>query len=530
MSEPYNKRSSAAASPPDGDSGAVSEYGYAQKLDRSLGQFASFAAGVSYISVLTGVFGLFYLGFGAAGPAYSWSWVMVFAGQLMVALCFAELASRYPVAGSCYNWAKKLASPTTSWLAGWAVIFASIFTASAVALTYQITLPQVWSGFQFIGDGTGPHDFTLNGVILAGALIVFCALVNAFGVKLTSVINSIGVFVELIAAVLLIIILAVHVVRGPGELLETHGLGEGNQLGYFGVFLVGALAAAWVMFGFDTASSLGEETKNPKRTAPRATLRALTASFLLGGGILFLGILAAPDLHDPKLSAADGGLQYLILQLLGGTLGKLFLICIAVAITVCCLALQAAAIRMVFAMARDNNLPFGKWLAHVHPTRKTPANASLTVGVLALISLVIMITQPQIQVVLAAVGIVFIYIAYLLVNVPMLRKRFSGQWPPAVGSVDDFSLGKRRGLMINVAAVVWGVLMTANLAWPRPEVYNPSEPHHWYLQWSGVLVPGVVMGVGFLMYYLRIRHRTGVLPEHSAPADRVVQQRLSDTV
>ncbi len=58
----------------------------------------SFTAGVSYISILTGVFQLFYFGFSMAGPAYAWSWPLVFAGQLMVALCFAELAGRYPVA------------------------------------------------------------------------------------------------------------------------------------------------------------------------------------------------------------------------------------------------------------------------------------------------------------------------------------------------------------------------------------------------------------------------------------------------
>ncbi len=255
------------------DEGGVDEYGYNQKLDRSIGKFASFAAGVSYISILTGVFGLFYVGFGTGGPAYAWSWPMVFVGQLMVALCFAELASRYPVAGSVYNWAKKLASPTTSWMAGWLLLTSSIVTVGAVALAYQITLPQIWSGFQIVGDGTGEHDFSLNGVLLAGALIVFTTLVNAFGVKLTALINSVGVFVELIAAVLLVIILGVHVVRGPGVLLETHGLGEGHSLGYFGVFLVASLASAWVMYGFDTASSLGEETKDPKKTAPRAIIR-----------------------------------------------------------------------------------------------------------------------------------------------------------------------------------------------------------------------------------------------------------------
>ena len=64
---------------PHADSG-MEDFGYKQSLDRSIGKFASFAAGVSYISILTGTFQLFYFGFGTAGPAYLWSWPMVFVG------------------------------------------------------------------------------------------------------------------------------------------------------------------------------------------------------------------------------------------------------------------------------------------------------------------------------------------------------------------------------------------------------------------------------------------------------------------
>src|SRR3712207_4369222 len=137
-------------------------FGYRQQLDRSIGRFSSFAAGVSYISILTGTFQLFYFGFGAGGPAYVWSWPVVFVGQLMVALCFAELAARFPVAGSLYNWTKRLGGPTTSWMAGWMMLAASIVTLSATVLAYQITLPQLWSGFQVVGDGAGTYDFAVN--------------------------------------------------------------------------------------------------------------------------------------------------------------------------------------------------------------------------------------------------------------------------------------------------------------------------------------------------------------------------------
>lgn len=488
-------------------------YGYTQTLQRSIGQFASFAAGVSYISVLTGVFGLFYFGFATGGPAYAWSWPMVFAGQIMVALCFAELASRYPVAGSVYNWAKKLSGPTSAWLAGWLMAVSSIVTVSAVALTYQVTLPQIWSGFQVVGDGTGPHDFALNGVLLAGILIAVTTMVNAFGVRLATLINSIGVFVELVAAVLLIVILAVHAVRGPGELLQTHGLGSGHASGYFGVFLIAAIASAWVMYGFDTASTLGEETKDPKRTAPRAIIRAVTASFVLGGLILLFGILSAPDLSDPELGSPAGGLQYVVLSVLGGTLGKLFLISVAVAITVCVIALEAAAIRMVFAMARDNRTPMAAKLAYVHPGRRTPTNASIAVGTVAILILVVMLTQPQIYLMLASVGVALIYCAYLLVTIPMLRQRLRGRWPGKDAGPQDYSLG-RWGLAVNVIAILWGIAMAINLLWPRREVYNPEPPFHWYYAWSGILFLLTVTVGGLLLYRIRLRHRQGTLSAH----------------
>lgn len=502
----------------DQDDTDLAELGYRPSLDRSVGRFGSFAAGVSYISILTGTFQLFYFGFGSGGPAYWWSWPMVFAGQLMVALCFAELAGRYPIAGSIYNWSKRLGSATTSWLAGWTMLIASIVTLSAVVLAYQLTLPQVWSGFQLVGDGSGTYDFAVNAVLLGSVLVLFTTVVNAYGVKLMSRINSFGVLLELVAAVLLVVLLAVNIRRGPSVLTETAMTGEGRDLGYVGAFLVAALASGYVMYGFDTASSLGEETKNPRRTAPRAILTALLASFVLGGLILLFAILAAPDLGDERLGMSSGGLQLIVLQALGSNLGKAFLVCVVVAITVCALAVHAATIRIVFAMARDNNLPGGSVLARVHPTRRTPVVPAVAIGVLAVLILVVNIRQPQIFTVVTSIAIILIYLAYLLVTGPMLLARLRGEWEPG----ESFSLG-RWGLPVNIAAVVWGTVFAINLGWPRQEVYDAVEPRHWYLQYGAPLAVGTVLLGGLALYRLRQRHRTGVLPEHAVQVQVQVQ-------
>jgi urea carboxylase system permease len=492
----------------------LADFGYKQELDRSIGKFASFAAGVSYISILTGTFQLFYFGFAFGGPAYWWSWPMVFFGQVMVALCFAELAANYPVAGSIYNWGKRVGNATIAWLGGWMMLTASIVTISAVALAYQITLPQIWSEFQFYGDGSGKYDFAANAVILGTVLIVFTTVINALGVKLMSRINSTGVFIELVAAVLLIILLAANITRGPDVLFETQGRGEGHDWGYFGAFLAAALASAYVMYGFDTASSLGEETMEPRRTAPLAIMRAVVASFIIGGLILLFAIMSVSDINAAEIST--GGLQYVILDVLGNTIGKIFLITVVIAITVCCLAVHTATIRMAFAMARDNNLPAGEQIATVHPKTRTPIVPAVITGVLAIIILVVNIRQPQIFTVLTSIAIIMIYIAYLLVTTPMLVRRLRGQWPPPGDPAKGyFSLGAW-GLPINVIAVCWGVFMAVNLAWPRRDVYNATEPFHWYLQYGAVLFIGVVFFGGLAYYWFVQRHKTGVLASHAA--------------
>jgi amino acid transporter len=128
------------------------------------------------------------------------------------------------------------------------------------------------------------------------------------------------------------------------------------------------------------------------------------------------------------------------------------------------------------------------------------------------------IRQPQIFTVITSIGIIMIYIAYLLVTVPMLFARLRGGWPP--GAARDrgyFTLGKL-GLPINILAVLWGAGMALNLAWPRKDVYNATEPFHWYLQYGAILFIGVVFFGGLAYYWFVQRHKTGVLASHAAEA------------
>ena len=196
--------------------------------------------------------------------------------------------------------------------------------------------------------------------------------------------------------------------------------------------------AAYVMVGFDSAGELAEETKDPRRTAPRAIIRALTASGVGGGLLLLAAILAAPKLTDPNL--ATGGLPYILTSRLGSTVGKLFLCDVVVAISVCTLAIHTAATRMMFSMSRDRALPFSGALARVNDTTGTPILPAIVVGVLSEALLVINLGKAELFTDLTSACIVTLYAAYLFVTIPSLIKRLRG----GLGGETDgkhFSLG-----------------------------------------------------------------------------------------
>ena len=119
--------------------------GYTQELHRGVGYFASFAAGFSFVSILTTVFQLFGLGFSFGGAAFFWTWPVVFAGQLLVALCFAELAARYPISGSIFQWSSRLAGTDFGWFTGWIMVVGQILTVATAAIAMQAVLPAIWS-------------------------------------------------------------------------------------------------------------------------------------------------------------------------------------------------------------------------------------------------------------------------------------------------------------------------------------------------------------------------------------------------
>jgi urea carboxylase system permease len=505
----------------------LAAFGYKQVLDRSLGSFSSFAAGFSYISILTGVFQMFYVGYGAGGPAFYWTWPAVFLGQIMVALCFAELAAMYPLSGGIYQWSRWIGSRGVGWMAGWVYLCCSVITLAAVALALQATLPQIARGFQLVGDPASRADSARNAVVLGCILIAFTTVINSVGVRLLAVINNIGVVAELLGVALLIALLAAHVQRGPAILLDAQGRGDGSPLGYLGPFLAAALMASYVLYGFDTAGALAEETDDPRRRAPWAILQALSAAAIAGALLILFGILSVSDPRYPQLGQISGGLPFLVKDVLGPKLGALLLVEVIFAVFVCALAVHAGSVRLVFAMARDNNLPFAHRLSRVSERTRAPVSQSVLVGILAATILVLNINLPNAIETLCSVAIVWANLAYLLVTVPLLlarlsrrcaradaRRRFHSEYAIAgtrTGAKSFFTLG-RVGLPINIVAVLWGLFVVINVGWPRVAIYGSDQ----WGRYAAPLATLALVGVGWIYFMLVQRKRTGTLTEHAA--------------
>jgi amino acid transporter len=227
----------------------------------------------------------------------------------------------------------------------------------------------------------------------------------------------------------------------------------------------------FVVYGFDTAGTFGEETLDAGRQAPRGVIWSVVISGIVGTVFLLAVILAIPDVPTamtqffPIADTITATLTYNI----GGTgitVGEVYLFVILVSVFVCTLAIQGAATRMMFSMSRDRHLPGGGIWGTVNHTFKTPANAAIAVGILAAIPILVIGPGGGFSVSIAATGL--IYLSYLMTNLGVLAARLRG-WPrkPAW-----FNLG-RWGMPVNILALVYGGVMLLNIAvWQDPNLFG----------------------------------------------------------
>jgi amino acid transporter len=450
--------SATASAPDERDSADLAQFGYNQELKRSLGVFSSFAVAFSYISPSTGIFTLFALGLTTLGGVFIWTWPVVAAGQFVIALNFAEVSSHFPVAGSVFQWTKYLASRRYSWFNGWIYLFAGILTVTAVVATLPLALLPALDGLGWHAMAAG----TLHQQLATAAItLVVITVLNIYGVRLVAIINNTGVVFEILGMfVFALILMAFHNHQGFSVVTNSAGIPVNGS-----TFLAAMFMSLFVIYGFDTASTLAEETKDPRRNAPKAVLYSVIGAFVIGGVFLLGTLVAIPDLGS-AVKNGIGPAQIIEANFPHG-FATLYLLVVAAAIFVCCLSIMASTIRLCFGMARDNQLPFSKPLAKVAPKLHTPPGACIAVALVAAI--------PFIQfsgagiIAIAATGM--IYLSYFLGNIVIMRARMRG-WPKTSA---PFRLG-RWGPVVNIVGLIYGGAMLINFAWPRPASNpKPSE-------------------------------------------------------
>src|SRR4029077_17919840 len=404
-----------ATSGQERDSADLARFGYSQELKRSLGLFSSFAVAFSYISPSTGIFTLFALGLTTIGGVFIWTWPVVALGQFIVALNFAEVSSHYPVAGSVFQWTKFLASRTYSWFTGWMYLFAGILTVTSVVATLPLALIPALNGL-------GWHSLNVanlnTNLVIALITLVVIAVLNIYGVRLVSIINNTGVVFEILGMfVFALVLLAFHNHQGFSVVTNSAGIHVAPN-----TFLAAMFMSLFVIYGFDTASTLAEETRDPRRAAPKAVLYSVIGAFVIGGVFLLGTLVAIPNL-GAAVKGAYGPAQ-IIEANFSTAFATIYLLVVSAAIFVCCLSIMAATIRLCFGMARDNTLPVSKPLARVSPTLHTPVWTCIVIAVLAAVPF---IKYSGVAIIaIAATGM--IYLSYFLGNLVIMRARLRG-WP-----------------------------------------------------------------------------------------------------
>jgi amino acid transporter len=502
------------------DSADLARFGYKQELKRSLGVFSSFAVAFSYISPSTGIFTLFALGLTTLGGVFIWTWPVVALGQFIVALNFAEVSSHYPVAGSVFQWTKFLAGRTYSWFSGWIYLFAGVLTVTAVVATLPLALIPALNGL-------GWHS--LNGAslhteeVVALITLVVITVLNIYGVRLVALINNTGVLFEILGMfVFAIVLLAFHNHQGFHVVVNSGGFKVGPSS-----FLAAMFMSLFVIYGFDTASTLAEETRDPRRNAPKAVLYSVVGAFIIGGVFLLGSLMAIPNLH--AAITGNGGLGFgpanIIEANFPSAFATLYLFVVSAAIFVCCLSIMAATIRLCFGMARDQQLPWSRPLSRVAPSLHTPVWACITVAVLAAVPFLKYSGAATIAI--AATGM--IYLSYFLGNLVIMRARLRG-WPKTRA---PFRLG-RWGVVVNGLALLYGGAMLVNFAWPRA-ISNPKPD-----QTAGALSLGlsflnkipilwtVVVGIAVIgvIYYLAAGRRQPFSPVIPPPEEAQVPETV----
>ncbi|MCV7420604.1 amino acid permease [Mycobacterium yunnanensis] len=435
----------------------LGELGYTQKLSRSVGGVSSFFLGFSVISATTAVFSGFGFGLSTAGPAFVWTFPLAVAVFFVWALIAADLVVKLPLAGYAYQWTSRLVSPNLGWFTGFAgaVGFISGFTGVAYVL----------SGY--VGSLLGIEMSTSSQILTSMAVVLLCVLINVYGVRLATILNNIGVALELVVtlgATAFIAIVAFFVSnehQGIGFLFSTGAAGDSSSP-YVIVWLTASLGCIFGLLGVESAADVAEETKDARRTIPRTMFLALGVASAIE---FFMYVVFLLVIKDPTtLSESASPISDLFAQQVSPWFSK-FVIALALTnILVCVLASMLVATRLVYAMGRDNMLPGSHSLRRVSPTHKVPTTAVWVTGLVSLALLLSALASEQTFSYIVGTAALGFFGVYFLTTAGLLVANARKRIPQGPAGV--FDLGRMRLPVYVLGMVVFGLVMSALLFLP----------------------------------------------------------------
>jgi amino acid transporter len=348
---------------------SVERFGYKQELSRQLSFRDLVVYGLIFM-VPIAPFGIFGAVYEAADGMVALAYIVGLIGMAFTALSYSEMARAFPMAGSVYTYAGRGLHPAVGFIAGWQILLdyvlvpALLYVVGAVALHSFVGEIPVW--------------------LWVVIFVVVNTVVNSLGIQFTARFNIYMLIAELI-------VLAIFCVIGIGAIIGGDGQGFSFDPLYnpdtFSVGLIfSAVSIAVLSFlGFDGISTLAEENREGARRIGRAMIVGLCVA-----GVLFIlqTWIASLLVSDPQALMTEGDPEgtafYDAAEVAGGHwLNVLTAVATAIAWGIAnALAAQAATSRLLYAMARDRQLP--RFLARVHPRRRVPVNATLLVALVSL--------------------------------------------------------------------------------------------------------------------------------------------------
>ncbi|MCV7179322.1 APC family permease [Mycolicibacterium sphagni] len=413
--------------------------GYEPELKRTLNGFQVFAISFASLSVAVGIFATYDDVLRNSGPVGIWLFPIVAIGQILVALVYAQFAARIPLSGSSYAWASRLASPKIGWAFGWLAVLSAVAAPVTIdnALASQCLMPLL---------GMEPNETTAR--VITVIVLVIQAILAIAATRIVGWVNSLSVGVEL--GILLVIGVALTValvVTGNGSSgnLFSRGITSGDP-NYFVVG--GGLMAASIMglstlVGFETASNMAEEAKNPTRSVPRAIIGSVTAASVLG--MLFVIILTVSITDMTKVSTTESPVAEIMNERFGPGFERPLLAAITLAFFGAALVAMVSGARYIYAMSRDGRFPAHKVMRRVNPRTRTPIPATLVVLAVGIILMALMPGDALLQLILA--GAIVTILPYLMTIVLYMATRHKldrtaagfdlgrWEWPVAIGAL-----------------------------------------------------------------------------------------------